>query len=524
MILRRIEVTMKIYFLLLALMVFMFSCRSTPNESAEDIDELETGNYEQITDEAVEEQPAEEHLPEEIAEEPAVIEQLNDNQFICMCACAIEVTEAEEQQEPELAEVIEDIFDTEPAYVVQEEQVQPPEEEINLPVLPAILPMQQLVPPPPSQTPLIIPPALLGPAEERPPAREPVREPEQPPQQAVPQMPPLVQQRLPQDDASLHVRSGIVIPQGDDVVFSRTVRATVGQVIEIPFRGNGWVYLGELASRRGISYSSRRNDPEGQSFIFRADEAGTYVLKFFRQDFIRDYILNDHVQVIVGEPPVTEGAGWFNPPVDRGRVVAQPRWPSVIDEAAMLRGGAVRAAPDMPAQQAAPVPQIPAPPAGAAGTAAPAQQTPAPPASAPQPTAQTSQQGFPTQLTFAEQQALQAQTPQPAPETLAEPQFAERQPVESPEVLLQRAQETFNEGNVAVAIALLHQYMEYYPGGSDEIYWLLGQFYEANSPSRNILLSLDYYRRLMREYPQSRRFNDARRRVAFLERFYININ
>jgi hypothetical protein len=53
---------------------------------------------------------------------------------------------------------------------------------------------------------------------------------------------------------------------------------------------------------------------------------------------------------------------------------------------------------------------------------------------------------------------------------------------------------------------------------------MYGQFYEANSPSRNILLSLDYYRRLTREYPQSNRYNDARRRITYLERFYININ
>ena len=65
--------------------------------------------------------------------------------------------------------------------------------------------------------------------------------------------------------------------------------------------------------------------------------------------------------------------------------------------------------------------------------------------------------------------------------------------------------------------------MSYYPGGSDEAYWLYGQFYEANSPSRNILLSLDYYRRLVNEYPQSGRLADARRRIAYLERYYINI-
>jgi hypothetical protein len=50
-----------------------------------------------------------------------------------------------------------------------------------------------------------------------------------------------------------------------------------------------------------------------------------------------------------------------------------------------------------------------------------------------------------------------------------------------------------------------------------------GQFYEANTPNRDILAALDSYRRLVREYAQSSRFDDARRRIAYLERYYINI-
>ncbi len=100
---------------------------------------------------------------------------------------------------------------------------------------------------------------------------------------------------------------------------------------------------------------------------------------------------------------------------------------------------------------------------------------------------------------------------------------AEKQEKLPPEEILKKAQDAFKEGNAAAAIALLDQYTEYYPGGGDELYWLYGQFYEANTPSRNILLSLDNYRRLVNEYPQSRYYSDARRRISYLERFYINI-
>ena len=100
-------------------------------------------------------------------------------------------------------------------------------------------------------------------------------------------------------------------------------------------------------------------------------------------------------------------------------------------------------------------------------------------------------------------------------------------PVQVPELdpdeYLQKAKEEFDAGRVAEAIALLNRYREFYPVESDEMLWLYGQFYEANSPSRNILSALDCYRRLTREYPQSSRFDAARRRIAYLERYYINI-
>jgi hypothetical protein len=321
-------------------------------------------------------------------------------------------------------------------------------------------------PPPPVRPEIPPPPALLGPAEEKP--QELKSEP--------------VVQAAPEASAVPWVRETAPAAQKDQIVYSRTVRATVGQIVEIPFRGRGWVYLGELASRRGVAYDSSRYDPEGQSILFRAQETGTYSLKFYKQDFLQDYILNDYVQVIIGEAPVS-GAGWFNPPFDRGRAVAEPRWPSTVDEAELRRGGASGAMPSLPQGSGSP----------AAGIISGSPQAQPPPSAS-------------------------AATGNP-PVTAG----VETQEKTLPDALLQKAKETFDQGNPQAAIALLDQYRESYPSGSDEVFWLYGQFYEASSPGRDILSALNYYRRLVREFPQSARASDARRRIAYLERYYINI-
>jgi hypothetical protein len=290
-------------------------------------------------------------------------------------------------------------------------------------------------------------------------------------------------------------------------------------LVEIPFRGTGWVYLGEMGFRQGLVYGSRRLDPEGQSFIFRAEAAGTYGLKFYKQDFVRDYILNDYVQVIVGEPPEAAATGWFNPVTDRGRAIAEPRWPTAAEEAEAFRNrdgpGAGGANPAGGTQRSAPPGQAPAAEPRSGRDSGPAQGTDLSGQSGAFP-------AVPRAAVSAPVEPVPAETPPsgnspPPVEGVSEP------PADSPDQYLRRAREEFEAGRVASALAILDRFRESYPAGSDETWWLYGQFYEANSPSRDIRSSLDYYRRLLREYPQSSRCNEARRRIAYLERYYINI-
>jgi len=435
-------------------------------------------------------------------------------------------------------------------------QTQTPQTQTTPPPVQPQTPPPSVQTPPPvaqpeSRQPAVVPPTI-GPAEERLPSQRESAVPSQResvvPSQRESTVTPQRESVSPVRESAVPPQRGSTVPrteppasvvpavsnpastsQNDGVAFSRTVRATVGQIIEIPFTGTGWIYMGELASRRGIVYSSTRRDPDGQSIIFGAEAAGTYVLKFFKENFLSGFISNDYVQVIVGEAPSTGGTGWFAPPYDRGRVVALPRWPSALD--AQQRNNEQGSS--FPAESGTA-------PAGNAAGASSSQQASSSQGTSSQGT--NSQQGTASQSTASSQGTASQGTTTPSQQTrpqgtassqgaaaantaqrAAETAAAQTQDRVEPSALLQRAGETFTAGNVADALTLLDQYKEYYPNGTDELYWLYGQFYEANSPSRNILLSLDYYRRLVREYPQSSRYNDARRRIAYLERFYINI-
>jgi len=473
---------------------------SKPNEIAEavdpygiieealpdsDVDVDAEDENEEALEEALEEISTEAEVIEETPEAPVEeAQEVSDQEDQ-------EVEESEPLPPPESTPPVEPQVEQQaPAQPLQIEPpaqnqvpVQPPPSQVQQPpAAPPVTPPQTA--PPPAQQSQVperttprdppLPPPFLGPAEpERtPPVRQEV------PAPVIPELPSLSRDETPE------------MP----IVFSRVVRMTVGQMLDVPFRGTGWVYLGELGNRRGLSYDSRRLDTErgitlGQSFIFRAEAAGTYILKFYRQDFIQDYIINDYVQVIVGEADDSV-RGRTGSVVDRGRIVAEPRWPAIPEAA-----GSTSETVSPPAAGAASGAQ--------AGTVAETQSPNS---------AQAAQPASPA-VSGSTQAAA-------APSQAAASPPAEFVP---PEEYVRQAKQEFDAGHVEQALAIIGQMRQSYPSGTDEAWWLLGQLYEANSPARDIRQSLECYRTLVNEYPQSSHVDDARRRIAYLERYYLNI-
>jgi TolA-binding protein len=446
-------------------------------------DEISELSNEEEIEEAIEEAIEETPIEAELATEPEV-------------PAIEEVPEAQAQESPvQVEEESVPLLPEEPAPPVVQPPVTPPPVTQPQAVQPPVEqpPQAQPAPVTPPPTPVQpLPPAQSSPPVQSQPERTAPREPPSPPPFLGPaepeRTPPSRQETITPPEPELPSLPRDETPE-TQIVFSRVARLTVGQMLEVPFRGTGWVYLGELGNRRGISYDSRRLDIEngitlGQSFIFRAETAGTYILKFYKQDFIQDYIINDYVQVIVGEADDSV-RGRTGAVVDRGRVVAEPRWPLVLEAAS----GSVSETAPRPAQAAAD--------AAATGTVA-----------------ETAPQRSDNAAVAAAEPAASA------PATAAPSQTAASQ---SPEEFVRQAKQEFDAGRVEQAIAVLDLMKQRYPSGTDEAWWLLGQLYEANSPARDIRQSLEYYRRLVNEYPQSDRVDDARRRIAYLERYYLNI-
>jgi hypothetical protein len=224
---------------------------------------------------------------------------------------------------------------------------------------------------------------------------------------------------------------------------SRTIRGFAGQLVEISFQGSGWVYLGEAESRNGVVYNSRRTEKSGQCLVFKAEAAGTYTLRFYKQDFIRDELINEEVRLVVSEMNGRQDASWASETAAQNADTAETT-----------------------------------PPLG---------------------------------------QPASSETP------AIQPAIGNISATLSPASVdyLQQAREAYTSGKFSDALASLEAFRENHPLGSDEAWWLYGQTLEANSDSRDIRSSLDYYHRLLREYPQSPLCDDAHKRAAWLERYFF---
>ena len=304
------------YPLLFTAFVLSWSCKTVP--PVPPVPPEWEGAVEEEKPAAATEEPAEEEMPAETPEEPPqivrraeeVMEPLDKNIDVDLAEpfynlSEPEVVEPTDQAPPvpdgsmvldepvekpeesgsdvpsDLADVSSDMADEPPAVADEAPQSEAEETEAPPPAPPAVALR-------PSELPGS-PPPVLGTQP------DPVR------------VQPVLPARNPPTETERYVKPAV----------SRTINVKTRQTFEVPFAETGWVYTGEENSRNGINYDSRRVQGGTQVFMFRAGKEGDYTLKFYKQDFLRDYVTNEYVRVIVeDEAPLVAASPAAGQPVD----------------------------------------------------------------------------------------------------------------------------------------------------------------------------------------------------------------
>jgi len=259
----------------------------------------------------------------------------------------------------------------------------------------------------------------------------------------------------------------------------RRVQVELTQILEVPYPGSGWVFLGDSTSQSGIRYESRRLEGRDTLFTFRPLKEGVYLLSFSRFDVLKDEFISDVLQVTVT--------------ASTGRQLSR-----------------IRAT---PFTLAPPSPALTTPSAGASAVG------PSTGLAGPNST-------FPP--TSVDQRNIIGTSPVTSvnePSVVATPVLSEPVGIvqTDPAVLLAEIRTTLGKGQTDTALDLLNRFFAVSVNQIDEGLFLQGQALESVGPRRDIRKALDSYQKLVSAYPDSRFWDEADARIRFIRHFYFSI-
>lgn len=285
-----------------------------------------------------------------------------------------------------------------------------------------------------------------------------------------------------------------------EIIPSRSVTMKKFEYLDVTYPGSGWIFMGLTDNSKDIAYFGRKLGTKDTKFTLQARNAGTKIVHFYKNDPLSGNYLDDYLKITVlaenGSNKTHIQAPEYKLPVQKKEVKkAQPveqeeeaPQPAQTSQAAQTTQPAQAAQPAKAAQQTQPVQKT--------------QQT------------QTSQPAKNVQTTKTERA-------EPAPEVVkTEPAAAESKDYS---VLLKEAQLLYNEQAYSEALAKINQFFEFAADKRDEGLYLKGQILEAKSNVRDIKGAIEAYSSLTKNYPASKLWDSANKRIIYLKRFYLEV-
>lgn len=302
---------------------------------------------------------------------------------------------------------------------------------------------------------------------------------------------------------------------------SRAVTLKSGQYLDIGYPGSGWIYLGETEGSSLLKYEKRELGNGDTFFTLFAKTGGTATLHFYKSDTLAGSYIDDYLAVTVS------GTSRNREHVEAPSYadIVPPR-PSFTQSSAVIQ--ALQEKEQEAAAAGSPDRQAPVQTAGATAgssnssyvslaesggseddrsatviqTSSPnAAQTSAPAAAQAQPAASSTGTG-----TAADDGSRKTDTAN----------LSERE-------ILDLAKKAYESKEYQESLSYLADFFDKAVSLTDAGLYLKGQILEAPSAARNIKEALASYKALVSNYPESELWNDAAKRISYIERIYFDI-
>ncbi len=275
-----------------------------------------------------------------------------------------------------------------------------------------------------------------------------------------------------------------------EIIPSRSVTLKKFEYLDVTYPGTGWIYMGLTDNSKDIAYFGRKLGTKDTKFSLQARAAGTKIIHFYRNDPLTGLYLDDYVEVIVlsenGSNKTHIDAPEYKLPVQNKEKTVQK-----TEETAENNDEN----PEEPEKQIK-----------AAESETPVTVSKSQTQNIVNESAKKQQE----ENVSSEIEETNANTESPAATS-------------NPAILLQDAQVLYNEKEFKAALAKLNQFFEFSTDNRDEALYLKGQILEAKSDVRDIKGAIDAYTTLTKNYPASKFWDSASKRIIYLKRFYLEV-
>ena len=279
-----------------------------------------------------------------------------------------------------------------------------------------------------------------------------------------------------------------------------------GETLVITYPGNGWIYMGSTSEYNNLASRGRKLGTTDTKYTLLAKESGTQIHHFYKVDNLTGDYIDDYIEVtvldkkgksstVVNAPDYAEVVPKKPETPAKAKPKPEPVKQTEENQAEAEKPAAVEKpeSDKKPAATEKPVPQN--------------KQTPKPVSEPEQ-----------TQEAEEEDSVIEIDTEEAVIVIDEEDNSSELEP------LIENARTLVSSKKYDDAYPALIQYLELSTDNRDEALFLLGQILESNSKYRDIKQAVETYQTLCDNYPASKYWDKANKRIVYLKRFYINIH
>lgn len=297
----------------------------------------------------------------------------------------------------------------------------------------------------------------------------------------------------------------------EQIIPSRKISLKKGEYLDVVYPGNGWIFMGLTDGSKDLSYFGRKLGTGQTKFTLQAKKSGTKIIHFYKEDNLTQQILDDYIEVEV----LNENGSSKNhilAPEYKLPLTAKAK--EIIEKS--QKSDAREIEENVVESEVANENQITTTPQTKVTSENKITTT--------QKKTNVGNQITTTQTQSASENKITT-TPDitPAPTTETTETTTDVTQTADPLVLLKEAQVLYNEKEYSEAKKRLDRFFDVAESKVDEGLYLKGQILEAKSKIQDIKGAIEAYTTLTKNYPASKYWDDASKRIIYLKRFYLEV-